>query len=66
MKGEGKVFLVLLLSSLLVGLIILNNGLGEAITEKFTAYTKRRLYYERVISRRGLSLHEGQYWREKE
>jgi hypothetical protein len=66
MKGERKFLLALLLSSLLVGLVILNNGLGEAVTEKLANYTKRRVYYERVISRKGLSLHEGQYWREKE
>jgi hypothetical protein len=33
MKGERKFLLALLLSSLLVGLVILNNGLGEALTE---------------------------------
>jgi hypothetical protein len=66
MKGERKFFLALLLSSALVGLIILNNGLGEALTEKLSGYAKRRVYYERVISRKGLSLHEGQYWKEKE
>ncbi len=38
---------------------------GEYILPDIESYIKRRVYYERVISKKGLSLRRADYWREE-
>ena len=48
---------------LLITIIISYNVLAEYIASGPFQYFKRKMYYERVISKRGLSLHRAKYWR---
>lgn len=52
--------------TVLVLLVLTMNLLQETFLAGAGEYVKRRLYYEQAISRKGLSLHEGKYWKEKE
>ncbi len=57
------------LAGALTGLVLLAltaNVLQDTVLAGAGEYVKRRLYYERVISQKGLSLHEGTFWKEKE
>ncbi|HWR73566.1 MAG TPA: hypothetical protein VN604_10380 [Nitrospirota bacterium] len=57
------------LAGFLTGLVLLVltvNLLQETVLAGAGEYVKRRLYYEQAISQKGLSLHEGKYWKEKE
>ncbi len=65
--SETKKFDILIrLVTALVVLILSYNILQEHIMTGVGDYVKRRIYYERVISKKGLSLHKGMYWKEKE
>lgn len=46
-------------------LAILYNIASEYIIPDMESYIQRKLYYERVISKKGLGLHKAQYWREE-
>lgn len=50
----------------LVLLALTVNILQDTVLAGAGEYVKRRIYYEKEISRKGLSLHEGKYWKEKE
>lgn len=65
MKDERKFFLFLAGSLILISSIIFFNILGDRYSEEITSYLERRFYYERVISKKGLSLHRALYWREE-
>lgn len=47
-------------------LVLFYNVFQESFLSDIESYIRRRLYYEQVISKKGLSLHEGQHWRQKE
>ena len=51
---------------MLTALVILQNVAKEYFMADIEGYVKRRLYYERTISQKGLSEQKGMYWREKE
>ncbi|MBI5741567.1 MAG: hypothetical protein HZA16_12745 [Nitrospirae bacterium] len=51
------------LSALLVFCILSYNVLQEYISTELGGYIKRRVYYEQVLSKKGLGLHKGKYWR---
>ena len=66
MNDTKKFRLTIFTTILLVFLILSYNIFGEYFMEEVGGYLQRRIYYERVISKKGLSLHKGMYWKEKE
>lgn len=66
MDDIKKIKLLLILTTTLTFLILAYNILEEYFLPGFEAYLQRRIYYERVISKKGLDLYKGVYWREKE
>ncbi len=62
---ESNKFKTLLYGTLaLVVLVLSYNLFQEQVLPDLAAYVQRRLHYERVISKKGLSLHQGMYWKE--
>lgn len=65
MTERKKFYILLICSLILVVAIIINNIFRESFSMDFGAYLERRFYYERVVSKKGLSLHRAMYWREE-
>lgn len=65
MTDTKKSKLLMLLMTTLTVLTISYNVLQEYVMPDINGYWQRRLYYERVISKKGLPLHKGMYWEEK-
>lgn len=66
MKDERKFRALIYLSTGLALLVILYNVLQGTVLSGIEGYLERRIYYERAIIKRGLDLHEGMHWKEKE
>lgn len=66
MTDTGKFRILLSITTALTILALAYNVFQEHFMSDIEGYMKRRLYYDRVISKKDLSLHEGMYWREKE
>ncbi len=66
MKDERKFKLLTYFSAILIALTLSYNILQEHLISGIEGYLERKVYYENVISKKGLSLHKGMYWREKE
>ncbi len=66
MTDSKKFRILVILITLLSVFILLYNILQDSLFQDIEGYIERRMYYERVISKKGLSLHKGMYWREKE
>lgn len=64
MKDKRKFLLFIVASILLISSAIIFNILGDSSSD-ITSYLERRFYYERVISKKGLSLHRALYWRQE-
>jgi hypothetical protein len=65
MKDARKFRLVLFFAASLCVLSIVYNVVSEYVLPEMEGYFKRKLYYESVISKKGLSMHEADYWREE-
>jgi hypothetical protein len=52
-------------SAALVCLVLLHPILRERVMPDIEGYLERKAYYEKVISKKGLSFHKGLYWKEK-
>lgn len=65
MKDEKKFRLFIGVSVLLIMISLLFNIFGERFSKDIGSYLERRFYYERVISKKGLSLHRALYWRQE-
>ena len=65
MRDEKKFKLLTAVSLAVCVLAVLYNVASEYIIPDMESYIQRKLYYERVISKKGLSLHRAQYWREE-
>lgn len=65
MTDEKKFRILLSLAALLTVAAISYNVLQEYVMPDIEGYWQRRLYYESVISKKGLTLHKGMYWKEK-
>ena len=65
MKDERKFRLTVFIASALCALSIAYNVASEYVLPDIEGYFQRKLYYERVISQKGLSLHRADYWREE-
>jgi hypothetical protein len=66
MKDDGKLRVTVILSTLFVASVLSYNILQEYFMTEFGSYLKRRIYYEKVISSKGLTLHDAKYWRKIE
>ena len=66
MTDSTRFKILLFASTTLVGLILSYSIIQEYVVFDIDAYLQRRSYYERVISKKGLSLHKGLYWKEKQ
>jgi hypothetical protein len=62
MRDESKFRFAVVLATLLCTLAVAYNVAQEYFIPDLEAYVKRRLYYEQVISKKGLSLHRAEYW----
>jgi hypothetical protein len=65
MKDERKFRVAVVIAAVLCVLTVAYNVASEYFIPDIEAYVKRRLYYEQVISKKGLSLHRAEYWSEK-
>lgn len=66
MTDKKKFKILAILATLLTVLILSYNVLSEYFMPEIEGYLERRIYYEKVISKKGLSMHKGMYWKEKE
>ncbi len=65
MKPVTKFKLTVIFGTLLCVLALGSNVALEYFLPDIEGYIKRRVYYERVISKKGLSMHRAEYWKEK-
>jgi len=69
MTDIKKFKILILITTVLTILILSYNVLQEYFMPEIEGYLQsreRQIYYERVISKKGLSMHKGMYWKEKE
>lgn len=66
MTDLSKFKALTLSSAILIFFVVSYNVFQEYIMPDVKGYLERRIYYEKVISIKGLSLHKGMHWREKE
>ena len=66
MKDQGKFRLCIVFSTVLILFILSHNILQEYLKTEVGGYLKRRVYFEKVISKQGLTLHKGKYWKKIE
>lgn len=65
MTDSHKFKALITLSAALIGIILVYSLFGETMMSDINNYLQRRAYYESVISKKGLSLHKGVYWKDK-
>lgn len=65
MSDESKFKIAASFITALCVLAVAYNIAQEYFVPDLAAYAKRRIYYERVISKKGLSLHRAEYWSEE-
>jgi hypothetical protein len=66
MRDGRKLSIAVVFAAALCVLTVAYNVAQEYFIPDIEAYVKRRIYYEQVISKKGLSLHKAEYWSEKE
>jgi hypothetical protein len=66
MKDTRKFRLIMFIAVMLTAMVILQNVAKEYFMADIEGYVRRRLYYERTISQKGLSEQKGMYWKEQE
>ena len=66
MTDKKKFKILAILATLLTVFILSYNVISEYFMPEIEGYLERRIYYEKVISKKGLSLHKGMYWKKKE
>lgn len=66
MNDDRKFRIAMIVTVLLVVCTISFPLFQEYVMVPIGDYLQRRFYYERVISKKGMSLHRGEYWRQKE
>lgn len=60
---DEKKFTALVIASVIVCLLVLATTLLQEQVSGIGQYAERRWYYEKTISKKGLSLHKGMYWK---
>ena len=66
MTDTRKFMLLTITAAALIGLILSYTILQDHGITDLEGYLQRKAYYERAISKKGLSLHQGLYWKEKQ
>jgi hypothetical protein len=66
MNDEKKFRISTVFIIILVLFILSYNAFQEHFTTEIGSYIKRRIYYEKVLSKKGLPLHKGKYWKKLE
>ena len=66
MTDERKFRILAICITFLIVIILSYNVFQEYFTTGIGSYIKRRIYYEKIISKSGLPLHEGKYWKKIE
>jgi len=66
MQDEKKLRISLFLVMLIIVLSITYTVFQDYFASEVFGYISRRSYYHSAISPKGLSLHEGQYWRKSQ
>lgn len=66
MNDTRKFTTFAIVTTLLTVLILFYAILQEYVMPDLEGYLQRKSYYERVISKKGLGLHKGLYWKEKQ
>lgn len=65
MNDTGKFRVLIAVAASLVVLILAYAIAQEYLLPDIEGYLQRKSYYERVITKKGLNLHKGLYWKEK-
>lgn len=65
MRDERKFKLLAVFASFLCVLAVAYNVAEELILPDIQNYLQRKIYYESVISKKGLSMHNALYWRQE-
>jgi hypothetical protein len=63
MNDTIKFRILMALTAILAFSVLAFNILQEYWLPDMEGYLQRRLYYERVISKKGTSLHKGMHWK---
>ncbi len=66
MKDEKKFKVLAILSTALIICILSYNVLQGYFITEIGGHMKRRIYFEKVILKKGLTLHKAEYWRKME
>lgn len=66
MEEKRKFRVFIYISTLLVVLVISYNILHDYFEKNIFSYLKRRIYYERVISKSSLSKEKARFWKRVE
>ncbi|MEK6742076.1 MAG: hypothetical protein AABZ15_00535 [Nitrospirota bacterium] len=66
MTDQNKSTLLLSGASVLVLLVLSSNVFLDDYLAGLGERARRRMHYENTIQKRGLDLHKGMYWKEKE
>jgi hypothetical protein len=66
MTDERKFRASIIAMILLVASVLSYNIFQEYFDMEIGSYMKRRFYYEKVLLKSGVTLHEGKYWRKME
>lgn len=66
MTDRNKLTLLLYGTSVLVAMVLSSNLFLDDYLAGFGERARRRLHYENTIQKKGLGLHKGLYWKEKE
>ena len=65
MNDTKKFHMLIAAATTLVVLILAYTIAQEYLMPDIEGYLQRKSYYERVITKKGLDLHPGLYWKEK-
>ena len=65
MTDQRKFSLAMIAGVVLVATVLASNTVLEPLLAGLGERMKRRSHYEDVISKKGLSLHRGVFWKEK-
>ncbi len=66
MSDEKKFRTSIMAAILLIVTVLSYNIFQEYFAMEIVSYIKRRAYYEKVLLKSGVTLHEGRYWRKIE
>jgi hypothetical protein len=63
MKDDKKFRAFVIVTMILVAVILASNVTQEFFRTEIGGYLKRKLYFEEVISTKGLPMHPADYWK---